>query len=193
MKTLVFDLDETLVFSSLEATDDADHVLSIAGQTVYVQVRPGALAIARTMRELFACRVWSTGQPIYVEAVCAAMGLEWMEIWGRDRCRRLDAIPENHFEPYDKPLHLISQDLAKIVIVDNAPGAFNCNPENGIPINTWRGDPEDRQLFHLTYYLRWLHHLPDMRRDHRAWPQETVILRNERRCGPLKNTGGGLS
>ena len=179
-KTLVLDLDETLIFSTLETSSDVDFDLTLAGQQCFVRVRPGVAAFAERMRPLFNCQIWSTGQPIYVEAVCQTLGLDWMVMWGRDRCRRLDEIPDMHHEPFDKPLSYLNVDMASVVIVDNAPGTFNANPQNGIPITTWRGDPEDRQLDLLGDYLSWLATLDDMRRDHWRWATEVLIARNGR-------------
>lgn len=177
-KILVFDLDETLVFATLDEVTDPDFVLELAGQRVYLRVRPGVAELIESVRPHYTCRVWSTGQPIYVEAVCQSLKIEWMEFWGRDRCRQLTTMIEGHREPYDKPLSWISEDLERIAIVDNSPGVYACNPRNGIPIDSWHGDRSDRQLDLLQHYLRWLAERSDMRRDHNTWTTETLLMRN---------------
>lgn len=179
--TLVLDLDETLVFATLERQARVDHELALAGQTVFLQVRPYALDFLAAARTQWDLHIWSTGQPIYVEAVCRCLGLDPdTPAWARDRCRRLDTIPDHHHEPYDKPLAAIGTELASTIIVDNAPGTFACNPRNGIPITAWHGDRSDQQLRLLALYLHWLAAQPDMRRDHWRWAAEVVLLRNTR-------------
>jgi TFIIF-interacting CTD phosphatase-like protein len=178
VKILVLDLDETLVYSTLERPPVVDHELLIAEQTCFVRVRPGVQSFVERMRSCFGeCRIWSTGQPIYVESVCKTLGIDWMTIWGRDRCRRL-AVPVPGADPYDKPLELISNDPRSIVIVDNAPSVFACNPQNGIPITTWRGDPSDRQLDLIGDYLEVLSLREDMRGEHGQWAAQVLIRRN---------------
>lgn len=180
-KTLVLDLDETLVFATLEPQARVDHEMHLAGQDVFVQVRPGARAFLDAVQADWTVMIWSTGQPIYVDAVCEHLGLgAGIEAWGRDRCRRLEVIPEHHHEPYDKPLARVDAPLDRVVIVDNAPGTFACNPDNGIPITAWHGDLADQQLRLLAIYLRWLAAQPDVRRNHWRWAIEVMTLRNTR-------------
>jgi len=178
MKILVLDLDETLVFASLEPQERVDLELVIGTTPCFVQIRPGLEELVASIKDRWRCLVWSTGQPAYVEATCKALGIDWMELWARDRCRRLDTIPEQHHEPFDKPLVWVEPDETSVVIVDNAPGSFACNPKNGIPIQTWRGERADRQLVFLADYLGWLVEQPDVRRDHWKWATEVLLLRN---------------
>jgi TFIIF-interacting CTD phosphatase-like protein len=177
-KILVFDLDETLVFASMEESADVDFRLELMGQKVFLKLRPGAQEIVDFLRPRCDLRVWSTGQPIYVEAVCQLLKIADRPWWGRDRCRRLDQMIAGHHEPYDKPLDWICEDLSRIVIIDNSPGIFACNPRNGLHIDSWRGDREDRQLDLLRGYLLWLLEQPDMRREHGEWSREALLRRN---------------
>lgn len=175
---LVFDLDETLVFATLESPADPDFVLELLGQQVYVRVRPGVPELLALVRPLCDLRVWSTGQAIYVDAICEKLGISDVPKWGRDRCRRLERMIDGHHEPYDKPLDWIHADLSRIAIIDNSPGVFACNLPNGIHIDSWRGDRSERQLDLLGRYLQWLTAQPDLRRDHSQWSREALLLRN---------------
>jgi TFIIF-interacting CTD phosphatase-like protein len=47
---------------------------------------------------------------------------------------------------YVKDLAKLGRDLAKIIIVDNVQSNFQMQPENGISIKTWVGDPNDNEL-----------------------------------------------
>lgn len=44
--------------------------------------------------------------------------------------------------------------MSKIMIIDNIPENFAFQPENGIYIQSWFGEPEDRALFDLTPLLK---------------------------------------
>ena len=46
-------------------------------------------------------------------------------------------------------LSKLGRDLTKIIIVDNLPDNFQLQPQNGIFIQSWFGEQEDRALFDL--------------------------------------------
>ena len=52
-----------------------------------------------------------------------------------------------------KNLNILGRDLDATVIVDNNAEAFGFQPENGILIESWFGDPEDDQLVKLLNVL----------------------------------------
>jgi CTD small phosphatase-like protein 2 len=45
-----------------------------------------------------------------------------------------------------KDLSILGRDLDRVAIIDNEPGNFRCQPENGIKISTWTGQADDREL-----------------------------------------------
>jgi len=55
---------------------------------------------------------------------------------------------------YMKDLSRLGRDLTKTLIVDNIAENFASQPENGIEILTWTGDPHDRELDTLAGFLR---------------------------------------
>ncbi len=55
---------------------------------------------------------------------------------------------------YVKDLRVLGdRDLRDVVMVDNSPAAFSCQPENGICIDTFTGSKEDRELEELAEFL----------------------------------------
>ena len=63
------------------------------------------------------------------------------------RLYRQHALP---FGPtYIKDLSRIGRPLSRVIIVDNLSENFQSQPENGIMIKSWTGDPEDTALLEL--------------------------------------------
>ena len=56
-----------------------------------------------------------------------------------------------------KDLHRLGRDLSKTIIVDNSIYAFAYNLPNGIPIPSYYGQRNDRELISLVSYLSHKH------------------------------------
>jgi TFIIF-interacting CTD phosphatase-like protein len=179
MKKLVLDLDETLIYSAMEPLDDDFIKLSAAGQTFYTKLRPGAKEFLEYVKRKFDVTIWTTGHQAYLESIWAYLDMPGFTLWGRDYCKRIQNPDKDCIEPYEKPLRQIIDDLTQIVIVDNTPSIFAKYPLNGILSRTWRGEMDDTELTHLSYYLGWLEKQPSMQRDHQAWRLETLCIRSK--------------
>ena len=72
-KTLVLDLDETLVHSTFQPTDDCSYVIPVEIEgdlyNVYVYLRPGAIEFLRRMSEIYEVVVYTASLPV----VCASL------------------------------------------------------------------------------------------------------------------------
>ena len=130
MKKLVLDLDETLVFSTMEPAGSDSLEFTIEDSKFYSMIRPGVQPFLEFVRKHFECTLWSTGVQPYVECMAKHLGISDFTIWGRDYCKRIEG--SDAVDPYEKPLRKITENLTEIVIVDNSPTVFNKWPQNGI-------------------------------------------------------------
>lgn len=65
---------------------------------------------------------------------------------------------------YIKDLRVIAnRDLSQTVLVDNAAYSFGFQIENGIPIIPFYENQNDKELLHLTNYLKYLEGVEDVR------------------------------
>ena len=175
MKKLVLDLDETLVYSSMESMGQESVELSAAGSTFFTLFRPGVREFLEHVSQKFECTIWSTGMQAYLESVWNYLNVDGFKLWGRDYCKPVEV--HDGREPFEKPLRQITEDLSEIILVDNTSTMFAKCPLNGVLVRTWRGDKNDTELSHLRYYLDWLHTQDSMQRDHQSWRLETLCLR----------------
>lgn len=66
---------------------------------------------------------------------------------------------------YIKDLSHLNRDLSKVIIMDSNPDAFSLQPENGIALKPWKGDPKDHGLLDYIPFLEAIaiHNPPDVR------------------------------
>lgn len=154
-KTLVLDLDETLVHSSLqeEVTAQPDFVFPVAfnGRDHMVQVRkrPHLKEFLERCAELFEVVVFTASQKIYaqqlLDVIDPARRLIRHRIF-RDSCVFVEGN-------YLKDLSALGRELAHTLIIDNSVQAFGFQLRNGIPIESWYDDEDDRELLRLLPFL----------------------------------------
>ncbi len=48
----------------------------------------------------------------------------------------------------------MGRDLSKLIIIDNLADNFQNQPENGIFIQSWYGEPEDKAFYYLAPLLK---------------------------------------
>ncbi|KAI9688491.1 MAG: Nuclear envelope morphology protein 1 [Bathelium mastoideum] len=64
---------------------------------------------------------------------------------------------------YIKDLSQIEPDLSKVMILDNSPMSYIFHEDNAIPIEGWINDPTDNDLLHLIPLLEGLQYVMDVR------------------------------
>lgn len=65
----------------------------------------------------------------------------------------------------DLTILLNGRSLNDILIIDNKVKSYSGNLENGIPIKSYRGQPEDTSLISLAAYLLKLRDVEDVRKE----------------------------
>ena len=98
-KTLVLDLDETLVHSTLDDCDDPDFTFPVAfngfNHTVHVKKRPGLLEFLQSVSKLFEVVIFTASQKIYAEQLLNVIDptrWAWVLHRSRDGAVRRDRV-----------------------------------------------------------------------------------------------------
>ncbi|KAH3762258.1 carboxy-terminal domain RNA polymerase II polypeptide A small phosphatase 2 [Pelomyxa schiedti] len=161
-KTLVLDLDETLIHSSLVPVPNTDFTftLQVEGQTVtvYVSKRPGVDQFLRELKEKFELVVFTASIPQYADAVLDLLDRDKLisaRIY-RESCVVINGI-------YVKDLRGLGRDLKDTILLDNTPGSYLLQPQNGLGITSWTEDQRDAELNNLLPFLSELAVCSDVR------------------------------
>ncbi|PSS13674.1 CTD small phosphatase-like protein [Actinidia chinensis var. chinensis] len=161
--TLVLDLDETLVHSTLEPCDDADFTFpvnfNLQKHTVYVRCRPHLKDFMDKVAGLFEIIIFTASQSIYAEQLLNVLDPKrriFRHRVYRESCVFVDGN-------YLKDLSVLGRDLARVIIIDNSPQAFGFQVDNGIPIESWFDDRSDQELLLLLPFLESLVVVDDVR------------------------------
>lgn len=169
-KTIIFDLDETLIISGEE--NEFSTTVPVYADTpfkVHIRLRPYAKECLAEASRLFEVFIFTASQRNYADAIIDHLDPEGTLI--QQRLYRDDCIltAEGFFL---KDLRIINRSLEKIVIVDNSVWSFARQLDNGIPVQPWSGDPFDVELRNLIPYLKVL----DLAKDVRVVNRETFRL-----------------
>jgi len=163
-KTLVLDLDETLVHSTLDgSTNESDFVFPVDSglmtHLVSVRKRPYLHEFLSQVAKLYEVVVFTASQQIYAEQLLDIVDPDSKYIQHRvyrDSC----VVWEGN---YLKDLTVLGRDLSQTIIIDNSPQAFGFQLENGVPIESWYDDDNDTALLQLIPFLEQLIHVEDVR------------------------------
>lgn len=151
--TLVLDLEETLMYSSLSAIEDAEYSFNTVFQDhqykVYMVLRPFVTEFLQSVSKNYELFVYTCAKREYAEKILDILDpqrkLFRQRLYQEDCCCVL-----GH---YIKDLSVLGRDLAKTVVLDNAPHTYPHHLMNTIPISSWSGEPDDRELQRLIPYM----------------------------------------
>jgi CTD small phosphatase-like protein 2 len=165
-KTLILDLDETLVHCNDSLDQPYDHLINIKladGDIIDVGVnlRPGLHAFLKQVSRLYEIVIFTASQSFYANEVLNIVDPSNELISYRlfyDHCFKSQG---GHLI---KDLRIIkNRHLANVVLVDNAAYSYAMQTENGVPIIPFFNDKRDVELAELSAYLTELAKAPDVR------------------------------
>lgn len=161
-KTLVIDLDETLVHSSFTPVASPDYVIPVEIDrkvlNVYVRKRPWVDHFLEAVSETFEVVVFTASLTKYANPLLDKM--DRLRVIHHRLFRESCVYHEGNFV---KDLSRLGRCLKNLVIIDNSPHSYIFQPENAIPIGTFIDDPSDRELLDVLPYVMSLHQVDDVR------------------------------
>jgi len=165
-KTLIFDMDETLIHCNESPDLPCDVILPITfpnGEIVEagVNVRPYALEILKELSQHYEIVVFTASHACYANVVLDY--LDPQEQYIHHRLFR-DSCVVTEEGVHIKDLRVIgNRDMKDMILVDNAAYSFGFQIENGIPIIPFYDNKSDQELRHLIPYLKFLNSVEDLR------------------------------
>ena len=177
-KTLVLDLDETLVHSSFTPFDDNDIVLNVEFDglpyNIYVLVRPGAEYFINYIAKYYEIVIFTASLSNYASPL--------LDILDKNNDIKYRLFRENCTYingTYIKDLKKLNRNLKDLVIVDNSPLAYIFDIDNGLPIKTWYEDKNDTELYKIIDILEFLSTTNDVRYYIKKFVKKNEILYDE--------------
>jgi len=162
-KTLILDLDETLVHSGFNPfTRKSDITLTIyldgKEHVINVLKRPHVDEFLREISEYYEIIVFTASISEYASPLLDQLD---KNNYVSGRLFRQDCSFNHGL--YIKDLRRIGKDLKDMIIIDNNPVSYAVNEDNGIPILTWYDDLTDKELIKLLPLLKYLADVDDVR------------------------------
>ena len=166
-KTLILDMDETLIHSDFDCrfkNHDKTITFNFKGSNISVDIflRPGVFEFLKTVSEIFEIFIFTASKKEYADAVLDYLDPDHKII--KHRLYRESCIPINN-KVYIKDLRIfVNIKPENIILVDNSLYSFCNQPKNGVLINSFYHDKQDRELINLLNYLQnYLYDVPDVR------------------------------
>lgn len=159
-KTLILDLDETLTHSVKNDEIGQVTLTTTDNEKISINIRPYTLELLRFASIEFEVVIFTASKKKYADTILDYLDKNKKLIHHRlyrEHCFCFNGS-------YVKDVRILGgRDLRNIAIVDNCLNSFALNIENGIPISSWTGDPNDTQLKNLIEYLKILKIARDVR------------------------------
>ncbi|KAI8986604.1 HAD-like domain-containing protein [Pilobolus umbonatus] len=135
--TLVINMDETLVYSTWDKKHGWRHAK-----------RPGVDYFLPYIAQMYEIVVFTSQPSMNAEPILEKLDQNKAIMYRlyRDSTHYVDG---KHY----KDLSHLNRDLSKVIIMDSNPEAFSLQPENGIALKPWKGDPKDTGLLEYIPFL----------------------------------------
>ena len=162
-KTLVLDLDETLVhsqFGPFEIPSDVVINIEIENELhdIHVLIRPGVKEFLEKMSQIYEIVIFTASISKYAGPLLDILDKDKFCSYRlfREHCTLINTS-------FAKDLKKLGRNLKDVIIVDNSPMAYLLNTENGIPILTWFDNKNDKELYKISPLLEFLSQVNDVR------------------------------
>ncbi|KAF8075513.1 hypothetical protein N665_1089s0007 [Sinapis alba] len=164
-RTIVLDLDETLVHSSMEppVRVNVDFMVRLKIQGVvipmFVVKRPGVTEFLDRISKNYRVAVFTAGLPEYASQVLDKLDKNRVisQRLYRDSCTDMNGR-------YAKDLSLVVKtDLRSVLLVDDNPLSYSLQPYNGVHIKPFVDDMEDQELVKLAEFFDGCYQYEDLR------------------------------
>ena len=163
-KTLVLDLDETLIHSAFEPFKPKDDIIlkmkmKNVEYTIHVLKRPYVDKFIDTVSKIFEIIIFTASIPDYANPLLNKLD-PYNKIFYRlyrEHCTKTnDGL-------FIKDLNKLGRNLKDVIIIDNNPISYKLNKTNGLPILTWHSIQNDYELMKLLPLLEYLSTVDDVR------------------------------
>lgn len=164
-KTLVLDLDETLIHSLSRAPGFSQgQMVEVKLHTQYTTLytvlkRPFCDEFLEAVSQWYNLVIFTASVQAYADPM-----IDWLE---RDRKYFVQRYYRQHCTQtpmgYVKNLGVVDTDLSNVLIIDNSPISYLRNESNGIGIEGWINDPSDSSLLALIPFLSAIRFTTDVR------------------------------
>ena len=163
-KTLVLDLDETLIHSAFEKFTPKDDItlnMKIKNEEYIIHVlkRPYLDEFLKIVTQKYEVVIFTASISDYANPL-----LDQLDPFNkisyrlfREHCTRTD----NGL--FIKDLNKLGRNLKDVIIIDNNPVSYTLNKMNGLPILTWHSIQSDNELIKLIPLLLYLTNVGDIR------------------------------
>ena len=164
-KTLILDLDETLVHSAFTPfSRKSDIILNIniegENKTLYVLKRPHVDKFLEELSSLYEIIIFTASISQYANPLLNQLDKKNYIKYRlfREHCTFNNGI-------YIKDLKIFDRKINNMIIIDNNPLSYDNNIENGIPILSWYDNINDTELLKLLPLLKYMSNsnIPDVR------------------------------
>ena len=163
-KTLVLDLDETLIHSAFEPfipRDDITLTMNMKDNDIIIHVlkRPYLDEFLNIVTQKYEVVIFTASISDYANPLLDRLDplKKISHRLFREHCTKAD----NGL--FIKDLNRLGRDLKNVIIIDNNPVSFIANKANGLPILTWHSIQSDNELIKLIPLLTYLSNVDDIR------------------------------
>ncbi|CAD8191176.1 unnamed protein product [Paramecium pentaurelia] len=164
-KTLVIDLDETLVHCNEYPQLKSDFYIPVQVNNIIYQagisIRPYAQEFLRNMAEYYEIIIFTASNEDYANQIINYLDPSGNFISGRlfrEDCIKVES------GCHIKDLRILNRDLKDVVLIDNSAFSYAFQIDNGIPIIPYLDNKKDNELQHLESYLKNLIQYDDFRK-----------------------------